>query len=1149
LEAEVDKQDNISVTQQCDMSGRNIVEEESQRLFKKLEHTLNNNVDDVYFDEPRVFKSLMKVVEVFGGKAEEMENDDFDLVASLKGQNGEYGRLFEQQETVHDAIEEVVKFEHGLSNSVDTMGDVIEKYKKSKDDILLLQQQLLETKSVLTAKQTGSTQLVSLKELWMQKAECEETLRILSELETLKAAPTKVERYLREKKYLNAVLTLNAGIENMFHEDLVSVAGFEDVRIKLMEFKGNILEAIVKQLKDVVFSLNQQGKLNRDDLDDDDRSDTKSLWGNQTVNDFGGGGTMMGTMGGGGGGASFFNNLGTMGLNGSMMLGEEEDTRAVLGRISSAPNVELRNEVLEEISWSMDLEDPGLDAAVEEELDAPEAMGSIFTRLIMKAVSALRAEDDVERMLLNQLSGQFQVVMRSIKDWALMLPRTHAYAPRRGGHAADKGAGADGASAASAAEGKLFVRYVKHLLSCAFFSLRRLVYILRLLSLARKLRDGDENPHAYEMKDSVRKCVLSMWSDVEDMIIAELKRHFVEKDVENITNGMGGPGGPDHGSNSMPGEGGTGHPSAGGSEHDSAVERGEDEEDDDEDGAESRVLICSSTSRLAAPVYREVTAFTERSRELLQSEVDWELGPQTGGKILAAVQIFIDGELMPVILGSINQVMRDLQMNTQYFSLPTADARRVGASAASMTLGRAIGSDASGADGADRDAGDRSSGSTPICLASQMCAKRSKPLFIYWLQLPQHRDAVSTILERMVRGYAASAREEVEAFTWRWLSADAKYKVPVGDAMRQDPLFLVYREHMFDGRSSVEAFTAPPAGAGGGKYPTKKAGGGDGRADGRHDSRQGQGQPPQSQTPGGGGTAGELFAWGPLWEVGNGTSYPASSDKIARDFADISSVAAIAYGCDWLASQLCRGCVSISKKSASQSRGRQAAGRDGSALRYSGGFVVLARRLCASAHVTLFAYWCCVVLYCSHEPRFEFLKQRLLGREQHHLVLDQGRDHGLGAAGGGGSGHPARGGAGGLLLPSAPVFSPEAGHGHLTGARGHNSGAVPALAGLPGRCACGARHGGSGSDILSTVHHHSSTAAALPAAHSALQQRGDRVLQPGQHPLHGRPDPPRQDPHPARYGCVPAVDVHAHRELQVRRAVQQAAAGRDNGGV
>ena len=52
--------------------------------------------------------------------------------------------------------------------------------------------------------------------------------------------------------------------------------------------------------------------------------------------------------------------------------------------------------------------------------------------------------------------------------------------------------------------------------------------------------------------------------------------------------------------------------------------------------------------------------------------------------------------------------------------------------------------------------------------------------------------------------------------------------------------------------------------------------------------------------------AGELFAWGPLWDVGNMTSYPAKSDKISRDFADITSVAAITHGADWLTSQLCR---------------------------------------------------------------------------------------------------------------------------------------------------------------------------------------------------------------------------------------------------
>jgi hypothetical protein len=49
----------------------------------------------------------------------------------------------------------------------------------------------------------------------------------------------------------------------------------------------------------------------------------------------------------------------------------------------------------------------------------------------------------------------------------------------------------------------------------------------------------------------------------------------------------------------------------------------------------------------------------------------------------------------------------------------------------------------------------------------------------------------------------------------------------------------------------------------------------------------------------------ELAVWAPLFDIAS-SQYAATSDKICKDLATISSVAAISHGCDWLVGQLSR---------------------------------------------------------------------------------------------------------------------------------------------------------------------------------------------------------------------------------------------------
>eukprot|EP01034_Spumella_vulgaris_P039214 gene39214-48435_t len=114
------------------------------------------------------------------------------------------------------------------------MSDVVKEYSRGRQDIQGLRKSLVETQSVLTSKKSGQ---IPLKELWLKKVELEESLRIVRELETLKNAPHRVQRFVQQKRYLTAVTTLNKAITNMFSEDLVAVTGLVLVREQLMDLK------------------------------------------------------------------------------------------------------------------------------------------------------------------------------------------------------------------------------------------------------------------------------------------------------------------------------------------------------------------------------------------------------------------------------------------------------------------------------------------------------------------------------------------------------------------------------------------------------------------------------------------------------------------------------------------------------------------------------------------------------------------------------------------------------------------------------------------------------------------------------------------------------------------------------------------------
>jgi hypothetical protein len=112
------------------------------------------------------------------------------------------------------------------------MSTVVKAYNRGREDVKILKEALKQTRSVLTSKQSG------LKKLWLAKIEAEESLRILKVVEYVKVhkksrsnkftteiyipfvqdAPMKIKKYIQQRKYMSAVLTLNKSMRNMFSE-------------------------------------------------------------------------------------------------------------------------------------------------------------------------------------------------------------------------------------------------------------------------------------------------------------------------------------------------------------------------------------------------------------------------------------------------------------------------------------------------------------------------------------------------------------------------------------------------------------------------------------------------------------------------------------------------------------------------------------------------------------------------------------------------------------------------------------------------------------------------------------------------------------------------------------------------------------------
>lgn len=691
-------------------------------------------------------------------------------------------------------IEEVVTFQHGgLNHSVDTMGDVVREYSHGREEIKALRVALAETKSVLTARKDAKT---SLRELWLKKVELQESLRMVRDLEELKNTPLKVQHLMSQKKYLTTVVCLSSSVKKMFGEDLVRVGALVSVREKIMDLKEVLLESCVAELKEAIigavpeFDLKEFQHSVRSDTEEeasDARSEVMSV------------------------------------VNASQHL---DDSRSVVSfrpppstpqtgpsggfsvyRLSQEGSMG-SNAVF---SWSLDLRE--VDESAEAVLLDPSSAGPLFIRLLVKTVHLLHVEEDVERMVLDNLQQSFiDHVLVPFKD--MVQNQLQA--------ALNEMAAFGSEEEEIAFHGRVFCRYVSCLLDALLGMVQRLLYVCRLLAVSKDLHQETSNSQKTSgtvlavaaststiqmtANEISKKVILELWDDLESLLVREMRVHLLEMEVEKISDrptSVQLPKAFTEQKLSSPFSSSTKGTQRRGHRASSLLSEGEDDE-------ERRLfegwLVFKPSARHSALLFRKAVAYSikcsrilkdngleeepcdslrtsspvpARGLTVLESQARNAMSfaaasgqPIQQNKVLLMLQQFLESELVPVIQSDVNQSIRELQLHAEYFAwnaqvsgleswLPNPEACAV---------------------------------AWPMC----------ETLFRYWLQLFQHRAMVTVVIDRLIRGFALSAREARESSTFSFVSAEGSFNKQMCKVMHGDPLYWQYKQRVYGGKRSLE---------------------------------------------------------------------------------------------------------------------------------------------------------------------------------------------------------------------------------------------------------------------------------------------------------------------------------------------------------
>lgn len=278
-------------------SSRNtpIMEDQDHPDLAELEERLTDDVDDEFFQDPRKFHTLHRVIDVLG-----MQLVD-DLSTAGGGANGNgawqkiaknpaYRNLKEQQQVVEEAIEHLALIHCAdLNGSVVQVGRVARQFNDAVSQVRHLRKQVKEIQETLgaggqaggsmgggsagaagalvakggaaaasntaqaAAAAAAASSAMSLRELWLKKLECEAVLSLLEKLDTIRAAPLQFDNYLNQHRIGAAVLCVAGALDTMFSSDVSQVQALHKIMEQLMIRKQRAEEVVWELLLDVLF--------------------------------------------------------------------------------------------------------------------------------------------------------------------------------------------------------------------------------------------------------------------------------------------------------------------------------------------------------------------------------------------------------------------------------------------------------------------------------------------------------------------------------------------------------------------------------------------------------------------------------------------------------------------------------------------------------------------------------------------------------------------------------------------------------------------------------------------------------------------------------------------------------------------------------
>lgn len=265
-----------------------VTREDLDRLEKKL----MNDVDVEFFDDPKQFRSLHRVIDILG--AQLLDSDSRrDITAGggssgghqktmkdLNTKNPAYIALMQQQAAVEFSIEHMsVAYCSDLNGSVVSVGKVARQFSEARSRIKNLRQQVRAIKNQLhhnsnnnddkesdnhngkmiagSSNNQNGAPTNSLRELWLKKLECEAVLSLLRKLEIIREAPLTFDSLIMPRsgqcRIGAAVTLLSNAINTMFSDDVAQIQALTKIMDQLMTRKQKAEEIVWDTLYDVIY--------------------------------------------------------------------------------------------------------------------------------------------------------------------------------------------------------------------------------------------------------------------------------------------------------------------------------------------------------------------------------------------------------------------------------------------------------------------------------------------------------------------------------------------------------------------------------------------------------------------------------------------------------------------------------------------------------------------------------------------------------------------------------------------------------------------------------------------------------------------------------------------------------------------------------